>query len=124
MDCSHRLPSDDFDLLEPQLESVRLGLRKISKDPTGESTPFISPLGGLGADYNVNSSRLECANSGHARRLAERSRAARGRHNWGVHVSTKQGDAPHFNPRRRVRSSRAAPTKLPSWLWIFISMWS
>ena len=45
------LPSDDFDLLEPQLKSVRLGLRKISKDPKGKSTPFISPLGGLGADY-------------------------------------------------------------------------
>ena len=59
------LSSDDFDLLEPHLESVRLGLRRISKDPTGESTPFISPLGGPGADYNVDSSRLECANSGH-----------------------------------------------------------
>ena len=37
------LSTNDFDLLGPHLESVTLGLRKISKDPTGESTPSISP---------------------------------------------------------------------------------
>ena len=37
------LSTDDFDLLEPHLESVTLGYESLSKDPTGELRPLISP---------------------------------------------------------------------------------